>query len=126
MKTTEKITIVAREFLRAFDANELFGRKKNLIRTVDAFCYVVKCVMYKHITLSDVASLVNKEFEKNGKSFLHSDVISAVRRHLMRMEDGVNGDVFYQEVYNEVIEKLMNKFVLNTDTIHAETETKKG
>jgi hypothetical protein len=44
----------------------------------------------------------------------------------MRMEDGVNGDVFYQEVYNEVIEKLMNKFVLNTDTIHAETETKKG
>jgi hypothetical protein len=126
MKTNEKISIVAKEFLKAFDAEELIGRKKNLIRAVDAFCFVIKNVMYKQTTLKDAASFVNREFEKNKKSFLHSDVISAIRRHNTRMDKGFTCDVYYQDVYNEVIEKLINKEVINSDKHHEEVETKEG
>jgi hypothetical protein len=126
MKTNDKISIVAKEFLKAFDAEQLIGRKKNLIRTVDAFCYVIKNIMYKQITLKDAASFVNREFEKNKKSFLHSDVISAIRRHNARMDEGFSGDVYYQEVFNDVVERLINKGVINTAKHYEETETKEG
>jgi hypothetical protein len=126
MKTNDKITIVAKEFLKAFDAEELFGRKKNLIRAVDAFCYVIKNVMYNQITLNDVSSFVNREFEKNKKSYLHSDVISAIRRHIARMDKGFAGDIYYQEVFNDVMGRLINKGVINTDKHHAKVETKEG
>jgi hypothetical protein len=126
MKTNDKISIVAKEFLKAFDAEELVGRKKNLIRAVDAFCFVIKNVMYKQTTLKDAASFVNREFVKNKKTFLHSDVINAVRRHNARMDEGFSGDVYYQDVYNEVIEKLINKEVINLDKHHAKVETKEG
>jgi hypothetical protein len=126
MKTNDKISIVAKEFLKAFDAEQLIGRKKNLIRAVDSFCYVIKNIMYKQITLNDVASFVNKEFEKNKKSFLHSDVISAIRRHNTRMDDSFIGDVYYQEVFNDVVERLINKGVINTAKHYEEIETKEG
>lgn len=124
MKTNDKITTVAKEFLKAFDAEDLVGRKKNLVRAVDSFCYVLKCEMYIHMTLNEVSDLVNDIFKKNKKSYLHSDVINAIRRHKDRMCNDFNGDVYYQDVYLEVMEKLRDNGVIKT-TYHEKTETQK-
>jgi hypothetical protein len=111
MKKADKFHKIANEFLIIFDASELSGRKKNLVRAVDAFCSTVR-YNYPTITLSDVANMVNKYFDKNNKNYRHSDVIFAERRHLARMEDSLSGDLFYRECYNEVILKLTNNNII--------------
>ena len=48
MTVNEKIRIIANEFLDVFDAHDLKGRKKNLVRAVDAFVVVIKKEYPKH------------------------------------------------------------------------------
>jgi hypothetical protein len=106
MKSNEKIKRVAKEFLSVFDAKELTGRKKNLIRAGDAFCFVVKEVMYPAATLEEIANLFNAEFKKNKKNYLHSDVIMAIRRHHDRFSSSFCKDDYYIECVDGILVKL--------------------
>jgi hypothetical protein len=98
---------VATKFLNAFDAVNLTGRKKNLVRSGDAYLFFIKNYMYTNSTLMDIASKFNEDFKKYEKRYSHSDVIHSFKRHHDRMSPmkGVC-DRFYMEVYDKVINEL--------------------
>ena len=54
---------VATKFLNAFDAVNLTGRKKNLVRSGDAYLFFIKNYMYVNLTLLDIASKFNEDFK---------------------------------------------------------------
>lgn len=120
MTVNEKIRIIANEFLDVFDAHELKGRKKNLVRAVDAFVVVIK-KEYPMLSLTDVSNLVNKEFKKNNKNYQHCDIIFAMKRHDSRMDVEPYGDVFYRDCYDEVVAKLVNKQIIKQHGKEKET-----
>lgn len=113
MKSNEKTKKVAKAYLNIFDAEKLTGRKKNLIRAGDAFCFTVKEIMYPAITLEEVANLFNSEFKRNNKNYLHSDVIQAIRRHHDRFSASYGCDVYYMECVDKVLNKLGSQGLLN-------------
>lgn len=120
MTVNEKIRIIANEFLDVFDAHDLKGRKKNLVRAVDAFVVVIK-KEYPMLSLTDVSNLVNKEFKKNNKNFQHCDIIFALKRHDSRMDVEPYGDVFYRDCYEEIVAKLVNKQIIKQHGKEKET-----
>ena len=122
MKSNEKTKKISKAFLSVFDATELTGRKKNLIRAGDAFCYIIKEVLYTSSTFDEVATLFNTEFKKNKKFYLHSDVIMAIRRHNDRVSSDYSYDAYYTEAFIKTYERLREQNIFNPFTYEKEQE----